>query len=362
MRIFDSKPALRWLAPLALVLAVSGTGLVAATASADGSLPPITREKLLADVQTAKVDGLSGTVVQQADLGIPAIPGAGGGDDTQLTSLISGNHTLRVVYSAPDKSRLAVLGTLGETDIFRNGSDLWTWSSKDNAATHRTLTADEQKTGAQPQQADVPKTPEEAAQQVLSALTPTTTVSIDSAVTVAHRKAYDLVLDPNDSASLIKQVRIAVDGDTKLPLQVLVYGKDNQVVFSVRYTDVSFTRPDDSEFAFKTPPGAKVTEAPAVEHKAPSKADRKQAQEKADQAKADTKIVGKGWTTVVVTKVPSDSQAGQLQAFIDKLTPVSGTWGKGRLLAGTAFSAVLTDDGQLAVGAVSPDTLYKALG
>ena len=32
------------------------------------------------------------------------------------------------------------------------------------------------------------------------------------------------------------------------------------------------------------------------------------------------------------------------------------------LLAGTAFSAVITDDGRLAVGAVKPDLLYRALG
>ena len=41
---------------------------------------------------------------------------------------------------------------------------------------------------------------------------------------------------------------------------------------------------------------------------------------------------------------------------------MSGDWGSGRLLAGTAFSAVLTDDGRLAVGAVRPEKLYQALG
>ena len=40
----------------------------------------------------------------------------------------------------------------------------------------------------------------------------------------------------------------------------------------------------------------------------------------------------------------------------------SGAWGSGRLLAGTAFSAVLTDDGRLAIGAVVPEKLYEALG
>ena len=44
----------------------------------------------------------------------------------------------------------------------------------------------------------MPRTPQEAAEQVLAALEPTTTVTTDSAVTVADRAAYELVLDPND--------------------------------------------------------------------------------------------------------------------------------------------------------------------
>ena len=95
---------------------------------------------------------------------------------------------------------------------------------------------------------------------MLKALEPTTTVTSDSAVEVAGRPAYELVLDPNDSNTLISQVRIAIDGDTKLPLRVQVFGTDNKIVFEVAYTSVDFTRPDDAEFVFNPPPGAKVTE------------------------------------------------------------------------------------------------------
>ena len=59
---------------------------------------------------------------------------------------------------------------------------------------------------------------------------------------------------------------------------------------------------------------------------------------------------------------PSSSGADQqLKAFLNRLQPVQGSWGSGRLLAGTAFSAVWTDDGRLAVGAVRPDLIYQAL-
>jgi outer membrane lipoprotein-sorting protein len=359
MRIFDSKRALRLLAPVAFVLVVGGTGLVAATASADKKLPTRTPEELLVDIQQAKTDGLSGTVVERADLGIPAIPGANGQDDPELTSLVSGTHTLRVRYSSPDKARLAILGTYSEYDIIRNGKDVWTWSSKDNAATHRTLTADQAaEPGATP--SGTPRTPEEAAQRVLKALEPTTTVTTDSAVEVAGRPAYELVLDPNDSGTLISQVRLAVDGDTKLPLRVQVFGPDNKIVFEVGYTSVDFTRPDDAEFVFNPPPGAKVTEVPPGDRATRSPQDR----QRAEAAKNATKVVGTGWTAVTIRKIGDTSNTKndqQLKAFRDKLQPVSGSWGSGRLLAGTAFSAVWTDDGRLAVGAVRPDVIYQAL-
>jgi hypothetical protein len=44
------------------------------------------------------------------------------------------------------------------------------------------------------------------------------------------------------------------------------------------------------------------------------------------------------------------------------LPRVSGSWGSGRLLRSSLLSAVITDDGRLAVGAVAPDLLYQALG
>ena len=83
-------------------------------------------------------------------------------------------------------------------------------------------------------------------------------------------------------------------------------------------------------------------------------------------------MVGKGWNAVVVAKV------GHLHARGDRggpnagtnprsgnplaaLPKVSGSWGTGRLLSGTLVSAVLTDDGRVAIGAVPAERLYSAL-
>ena len=124
---------------------------------------------------------------------------------------------------------------------------------------------------------------------------------------------------------------------------------------------MSFPRPDDREFEFNPPPGTAVTEGePLTPPDKPSANDR----EKADEGGEQVKVVGSGWSTVVVRKLYDDPNATgseQLDAFLAQLTPVEGAWGSGRLLAGTAFSAVLTDDGRIAIGAVTPEKLYEAL-
>jgi len=362
MQIFTSRPVLRWLAPLALLVAVGGTTLVATNAQADRALPSRTAEELLVDLQQSRVDGLSGTVVERADLGLPALPmGQESEAGSALSSLISGTHTLRVLYSEPNKSRIAVFDDMGETDVITNGDDLWVWSSGDQSATHHKVSGMD---GA-PHPRDTgrtAKTPQEAAAEVIAALSPTTPVSTSTTVEVADRDAYELVLDPNHEGSLIEQVRVAIDGETRQPLRVRVFGADAKLVFEVGYTKVSFTRPADREFDFNPPEGTTVTEGKALAHEEPSDADKAEARERAEAARDQVTVVGTGWTTVLVSSVGTGNDNAQLKAFTTQLEEVKGDWGSGRLLSSTAFSAVLTDDGRLAVGAVTPELLYKALG
>src|SRR5919112_5700154 len=94
--VFRSRPALRWLVPSAAAVVVIGGGAAAGTiaAVADPSLPERSAAQLLVDVQNAKVDGLSGTIVQTADLGLPALPGLTGQQgDADLSRLVAGSNT-----------------------------------------------------------------------------------------------------------------------------------------------------------------------------------------------------------------------------------------------------------------------------
>src|SRR6478735_8086509 len=180
MSPFARRPALRWLVPavVAVVLAAGGSTIGVLTAAARDGLPERSPAQLLVDVQNARLDGLSGTIVQNADLGLPSLPGVGGAGSSDMTSLVSGSHTLRLWYAGPNRVRLALLGSLGESDLVRNGTDLWTWSSRDKSATHHKVSLTKQDTpGLLTNTA--PMTPQKAADAALSAIGPTTKVSPD---------------------------------------------------------------------------------------------------------------------------------------------------------------------------------------
>jgi outer membrane lipoprotein-sorting protein len=371
MNIFARKPVLRWVAPLAFVAVIGGTTGIVATATAKDKLPDISAQDLLVRVQQAKVDTLSGTVVQNSDLGLPSVPGLTTSSGASLTSLLSGTHTLGVWYDGPDKSRIQVQGANDETDVIVNGKDVWQWSYKDNTATHRIMKAPavpNKADKARPLPTDAPKTPQEAAAKALAALGTTTVVTTDGTATVAKINSYELVLTPKDDKSQVSQVKIAVDPNTYLPLRVQVFAEQPKPVFEVAYSSLSYDRPDAAQFDFKAPAGAKVKnvapDSPAT-GKAPTK---KQLQDhKAKQAEHadDTKVVGTGWSSVVVSKTGqagSGSTNDQLQQVLAALPKVSGSWGSGHLFRGSAFSAVLTDDGRVALGSVKdPQLLYDAL-
>jgi outer membrane lipoprotein-sorting protein len=381
MSIFTSRPAARWAVPAIAAVAVVGAGVAAKTlaVAAEPDLAPRSAAQLLVDLQTASLDGLSGTVVERADLGLPAVTsmlgnlapgGATGAGSANLTSLISGKHTLRVWYSGPDKARVALVGTNGESDVIRNGSDVWIWDSKANTASHHVL-SDKEKADAPKElpkdlTSRMPKTPQEAADLALKAIDPTTVVSTGNSAKIAGRNAYELILSPRDTSSLIGQVRLAIDAKEHVPLRVQVLPKgSSQPAAEVGFTQVSFARPDDAQFKFTPPAGTKVTEGdkadPGKVEKGAPKAPGTpgSAVDAADQGK--NTVIGEGWTAVFVARVGSDESADaakspEAQSFLNQLP--KGANG-GRVLTSKLFSVLLTDDGRILVGAVSPERLTQ---
>ena len=374
MSTFTRHPWTRWAVPAVAVVAVgAATGIATVSADASTPLAPRTAEQLLVDLQGATPTGLSGTVVQTSDLGIPSVPGlpSGGGGigaSSDLMSMLSGTHTLRVWYGGPGQTRVALLGSLGESDVIHNGQDVWVWSSRDKSGTHYTVPTDTGRTKEAPDVTQAPLTPDAAAKQALAALDPTTKVTTEGTAKIAGHSAYELVLAPRDPASLVAEVRIAVDSVTHIPLRVEVFStKASKPAFQVGFTQVDFAKPEARQFSFKAPPGTTVKQGSTPNPATPSGATKA-----LDPPASAPKIVGKGWTTVAVVTLPKDSTTatpnasgraglGSLQAITKALPAVSGAWGAGHLFSGTLVSAVLTDDGRVAVGAVTPELLYAAL-
>jgi outer membrane lipoprotein-sorting protein len=350
-----SRPLVRWALPAGVVIAVAAAGAVttALRASADVTLPERSAAQLMVDVQTADLTGVYGTVVETADLGLPSLPqGIGGQGSSDLNSMITGSHTLRVWYSGPDKTRVALLGALGESDVIRNGEDVWMWSSQDNTATHLKLGAEDHATKPGVDPTNLPSTPQQAADEVLAALDPTTNVTTEPSDTVAGRGTYELVLTPKDTGSLVGKVRIGIDGAQHVPTRVQVFAKGaSKPNFEIAFSQVSFKRPDNGVFAFTPPPGAKVNEPKDTGTKSDSQ--------------PKTATIGQGWTTVIAARMPADvstqqQDQGSMGVFLKALPQVHGSWGSGRVLQSKMFSVLLTDDGRVLIGAVTGDQLQKA--
>src|SRR5262250_1301271 len=250
----------RWMVPAGVVAAVAAVGIASAitVAQAAPALPPRTPAQLLAAVAgPGHVPPLTGTVVETASLGIPQLPGSE--DPTSITSLLAGSHTLKVWYDGSQRVRLAVPDTMSETDFIRNGTTAWLWQSNSDSVT-KILLPKYRGGEREPVMPRAPLTPQQAAKQVLAAVGPSTRVTSEANVTVAGKAAYQLVLAPKSSASLIGKITIALDAQhLTVPLRVQVFAKKTATpAFQVGYTSISFVTPAASNFDFTPPAGAKV--------------------------------------------------------------------------------------------------------
>jgi hypothetical protein len=482
----------RWAVPTGAVAAVAvvaaGTAITSA-ASTSPSLPQRTAAQLIADVAATKTwpQALSGTIATSAALGLPSLPDVGGPERSPAfspASLLSGSHTYQVWYGGPGRLRIAAPVPLGETDLRVSPAGAWLWDSQASTATHYLPAAGQDGSApvAPPGHSKQsvastaslsaawvtsdpagPPAPQEIARQFLAAVGPTTTVSVADNVTVAGRASYQLVLAPKSSQSLIGRLAIAVDADTHLPLRVQVFARGaGSPAFSEGFTDLSFARPDASNFTFTPPPGAKVRTVrlpgghprfdgppqmtgpgssgqparlhlrgrpgavpcrpqgpqihlvpkgcvlqvpagrqmtspltPARQKKLARHAGLTPAQfrklthggrgapafgiARPDQLRGcqpgwyayspatgltnpgpcTRRTFGSSWTTVVAfPAVASQQTAGPLSLLLRAAKPVHGSWGSGRLLTTSLLSVLVTSDGRMLAGAVTPATLF----
>ena len=345
----------------AAVAALVGIGVaVAPGATAVQALPPVTPEQLVESVMTAPDPGaLNGTVTVDNALGLPALPG--------LPQAANGTSSARVWSGGDGKGRVSLPTPQGEKTFVSDGTTRWAYDSED-----RTATRSPQRPGDEPGPQQRGTTdPATASRDLIGALQRTSNVAVDGTGEVAGRPVYQLVLSPKPGErTLLREVRVAVDGEKRLPLQlsVLTNGSPDPAL-QAGFSDVTFGPQDPSLFTFTPPPGTTVEEAPAR-----GGAPDQRPGPGVNQPGGPT-VVGEGWDTVVVAQRPAQTDRPDRQrpgpggpggpdgaVDLNSLgTPVSGPWGTGRQITTAVGSAIIVDDGRVAAGAVPPQVLVEAL-
>ncbi|MBT2492273.1 outer membrane lipoprotein carrier protein LolA [Streptomyces sp. ISL-96] len=388
------RRAARYIVPVAVAgVAAATIGLVPALAdSGDPELPKITAQQLIEKIAASDTQQLSGTVKINNDLGIPSLgglagslapkgetDGAGSSADPQakLMELASGTHTLRVAADGPDKQRVSILDDTAEYSLIHNAGEVWAYDSASNEAFHTKAPADSQDLGKHEKAPEaVPATPKGLAEEALKAADDTTSVTVDGTAQVAGRDAYQLLIKPKQSGSTIGSIRVAVDAQNGVPLKfTLTPSSGGKAVIDAGFTKVDFAKPSADTFTFSPPKGAKVTEGDD-ELKSQEKDFEKEFKGDADLKDfGGLNVIGKGWTSVAEISSPG-GEAGdgagskapekgdvppEAQQFLDALgDKVSGKFGSGTVFKTRLVNALMTDDGKVYVGAVTPDALVQA--
>jgi outer membrane lipoprotein-sorting protein len=352
----------------ALAVAATGTaagvvGLVvmALPASAGGPpppLPPISADALVQSVMTSHIPAMAGTVSVKENLGLPIPILPSGGSD---------GVAARVYSDGTGKARISLTKQMSETTIVEDGTTVWIWDSADRSV-RKIPHGDAENKAATEELAD----PAKASQQIISAIQEDSTVAVDGTALVAGRSAYQLVLTPKPTEkTLLREIRVAIDSELRVPLrlEVLANGQANPAL-EIGFTEFKPGAQDGNLFQFTPPAGAKVTE-----QKPGDKMDPKAARDLLTQI--NPQLVGKGWDTVVVGKVPADllsatangqkgkgdrgniDVTGLLRQFAKQ---VNGSFGTGWVVSTKVGSVLFTADGRAALGAVPEQVLIDAIG
>jgi outer membrane lipoprotein-sorting protein len=371
--VLMARKWLRWLPAVTVPAVIAGGVLVGSLpASAGDPLPAKSAQQVLAMIAQHQEKSLSGTLEQTSELGLPELPKAGpgaGSPDTAWLELLSGPHTARVYLDGPENARIQVMDRMAERNAVKHGNELWFYNSRDNTAAHAQLPAgtEHQRTGP-----NGVRTPEELAGTLLSKLDETTDLTVGADVRVAGRAAYNLVLTPKSTVTLIGSIAISVDGESGLPLGIELKARgQSEPAFSVAFTNLSLDAPDASVFEFSPPPGATVEEIPvpqrSLEGSVPPSA-------KHSELKGHhPSVTGNGWESVIEFPsgaglpdatpadppssdrgLPGESGAGALLEQAAVAVP------GGKLLSTALVNVLILDDGRAFAGSVPLDRLQSA--
>lgn len=336
------------------------------------------------------------------------------------SELISGTHNFHV-WSAANRGefRVATGGSASQTDLVVNRSGVYAYDGSSSHVTlykvgrhsarpagHKDLGAAQHTALGKVQVADVAKAVLRLARASDSVVTAGPTAA------VAGRSAYTVVIAPSSAAanadSTVRKVVIAVDAATGMPLRVSIMAKHQaSPALQIGFTSISFATPASSIFA--TPKGASVSTTrlggsdattrvfpqarsqtrvttrngveqsstftlhSVVERRASRSVVQRQAVSEAGPLGRTSMLShASPWATIVdlgkaggpgVIPGAVNSAPGETRSFLnsqqlnDLTTPVSGTWGSGRLLSTSLINVLVLPNGRILAGDVSAHAL-----
>jgi len=356
-----------WAAPalVAVAIAAAVTAPGAFAADPHPRLPQRTARQLVADAVNSGDRPVSGDFRTVADLGLPQLPGAGGGAG-QWEQVATGTADWHVWEHGLPWQRVALFGQGRELDVIDNDGIFWTWNSTTQTAIREIVRLgagrhpagsrrghdrghrghrDRRRAAGLPFALPGPLsrpgdlTPPQLARRALRAIGPSTDVRVGPTTRVAGRAAYTLDLMPRSPATLVGQERIALDASTGVPLQVQLLPRGSDLpAFTAGFTTVSFGPIDRDVFRFRPPAGARVRVQRLFA--AVRRPDRQ------------PRIIGSGWAAVLALPRHRGRPSGLL---LDATRAVPGGW----LLATRLFTMFVPSEGRMLVGAVPPARILR---
>ena len=376
-----SRNIVKWLPAIVVpAIVVAGVIVLPLQAGAAAQLPEKSAKQILVMVAGSAGTDFSGTVQSTSDLGLPALSLSTGMSQSMIDSmsasvpkgmedfvpkgastsavssalgLLGGSHTARIFVDSsktgPQKVRLQIEDRLAERNLVSNGTDAWSYDSQTNTATHAAVPSSvgpalKSKIAAIDAAlgADL-SNPSDLAKKLLDRIGSSTNVTVGSDSRVAGRSAYELLLTPKSTGTLVASVAVDVDSQTGLPLKVTVLAKGQKApALQVGFSAIEFSTPNADVFNFTPPAGAAV-----VEQKMPQSTDKKQS---LDALVADIPtFTGTGWDSVAEIAAASVPAGLTDNPIVSQLaTKVTG----GRVLSTSLLNVFLATDGRIFIGSV----------
>lgn len=408
------KVSKRWL-PAAVVPAVIAAAVLSGPIQANAiDLPDLTPQQLMLLMERDAVTGFSGTVIKRSDLGLPALEMSSmmsqdmadkmqekmpeGFEEfvpalierntiTQALELLAGTHRVRI-YASAEGFRAQILDPMSQRDIVLNKDEFWTYDAKNAFAQTGSIEqlgisySEQDKKDATAMgeekinelatklQLDL-SNPEAVADMIMAEVSKTSTVTVGKDHRAAGRDAYQVIVEPKSSNSLFKDIKISVDAETGMALDLKVYSvEQEESVFEIGFESISFETPNSSLFSFVPPAGTTVERMAVPAELSDAIAQAK----KIDPATIDTaklneeelknnleaalakngapKLIGAGWDSVVsLDQIPAEVPMEMLETELlaDLLKKVDG----GRVFSTPIFNVLITDSGKVFAGSVN---------